>query len=129
MVLFYFGGETMKELHANHYEILKTTGYTAYHSQGFKGEGMIIAVLDSGIRTTHKEFEDRVIKGRNFVSRGKSNGTAYDINDVEDDNGHGTGVASRAVGKTLGVVPKAKVLVVKCAYDKQDKKCFILTMS
>ncbi len=44
----------------------------------------VIAVLDSGIDTTHPDFEDRLLPGYNFLN---------DSSDVQDPLGHGTRVA------------------------------------
>lgn len=54
-----------------------------------KGDGVIVAVLDSGLNITHQEFNDgttnKVVKPRNVLN---------DTADVTDQTGHGTGVVS-----------------------------------
>lgn len=121
------GGEYMKELHANIHELLKVTGYTAFHSQGFKGKGQIIAVIDTGIRDTHEAFDGKsIIKGENFFSRKRKDGSKYDSDYVYDDtrNGHGTKVMSCIVGETsrglLGTAPESTVLAVKVTDESGD---------
>src|SRR6266446_874342 len=51
------------------------------------GTGLTVAVLDTGLRTTHIDFAGRVRAQRNFTS---DNGG--DENNAADGNGHGTNV-------------------------------------
>jgi len=67
------------------------------------GKGVNIFVVDTGIRVTHNEFEDRAKVGGSFCDG---------CND-EDENGHGTHVASIATGSTLGVARKATPIAVR----------------
>ncbi len=67
------------------------------------GEDVTIYILDTGIRTTHEEFDNnRATWGENFA----------DDNDT-DCNGHGTHVAGTAAGKKYGIANKAKLVAVK----------------
>ncbi|MBT2227670.1 S8 family serine peptidase [Nonomuraea sp. NEAU-A123] len=77
---------------------------------GLKGEGVKVAVLDTGIDTTHPDVADRITATANFTEEA----------DVQDGHGHGTHVASTIVGtgaasdgKYTGVAPKASLLVGK----------------
>lgn len=80
--------------------------------KGFRGEGIVVAVLDTGIDKDHPMLKDRIIGGRNFTYDGG-------VNDYDDFNGHGTHVAGTIVGTSqgqdglFGVAPKAKVLALK----------------
>jgi subtilisin family serine protease len=51
------------------------------------GSGPAVAVLDSGLRTTHVDFDTRVLVRRDFTKEGTGD------EDVTDHKGHGTHVA------------------------------------
>jgi hypothetical protein len=74
------------------------------------GTGLTIAVLDTGLRTTHVDFAGKVLAVRNFTTDDGSN-----PNVVTDGNGHGTNVAGVAIGNGLhvGIAPGAKVIPLK----------------
>ncbi len=74
-----------------------------------QGEGVVIAVLDSGCDLDHPDLIQNLLPGINFINPGES---------PEDDNGHSTHVigticaANNAIG-VVGVAPKTKVRPVK----------------
>ena len=75
------------------------------------GEGVVVAVLDTGVMTSHPDFENT-----SFVD---PYNTFDDSNDVTDTNGHGTGMAgiiaasyNNAIGLT-GIMPKASIMPIK----------------
>ncbi|MBT5200258.1 MAG: S8 family serine peptidase [Thaumarchaeota archaeon] len=79
--------------------------------QGINGEGIKIAVIDTGVDFTHPDLlgwgeDGKVIGGYNFISHGEP---------PMDTNGHGTQVAGviAADGQAKGVAPKAKILAYK----------------
>jgi len=81
------------------------TGANIYrHSRD--GEGIRAYIIDTGIRTTHDQFQGRAIAGANFA--GGSNSPAYN-----DGNGHGTHVAGTVAGFTYGVAKKSTVVPVR----------------
>jgi subtilisin family serine protease len=67
-----------------------------------------VYLMDSGINHLHPEFEDVTIE--NLYS--------YD-DSFEDNTGHGTGVASVIVGKTLGLSSSIKLKIVKIGIDSE----------
>jgi subtilisin len=72
---------------------------------GGDGEGITVAVLDTGIDDKHPEVSGRISASRSFI-----NGEA-----VYDGNGHGTHCAGTVLGAslTIGVANKAKLIVGK----------------
>ncbi|WP_129788309.1 S8 family serine peptidase [Promicromonospora panici] len=84
---------------------------------GFTGEGVTVAVLDSGIDATHTDLDEAVVGERDFTGKG----------DVTDGAGHGTHVASILAGSgeasdgvNKGVAPDADLLVGKVLDDNGD---------
>lgn len=74
------------------------------------GKGVTVYVLDSGIRSSHVEFDqDRASCGFDAVL-----GYESDI-PCEDLHGHGTHVAGLIGGKTVGVANQVKIVSVKVA--------------
>lgn len=78
-----------------------------------QGEGVVVAVIDTGIQADHPDLAGRVIGGRNFTT--DYNG---DPDNYLDNNGHGTHVSGTiaAIGAEKGVVgvaPKASLLALK----------------
>jgi subtilisin family serine protease len=81
-----------------------------------KGKGVHMYVVDSGVRTTHRDFGGRAITtvdaaGDSLVEcRG-------DRNCAQDTNGHGTHCAAIAGGSTRGIATECYVHAVKIAFD------------
>ncbi|WP_331716328.1 S8 family peptidase [Metabacillus kandeliae] len=85
----------------------------SYWQQGFQGEGIVIAVLDTGCQTGHPDLRGQIIGGRNFTNDYLGIPTRY-----QDNNGHGTHVCGTIAGRgenggVAGAAPKAKLLVLK----------------
>ncbi|KAI1052838.1 hypothetical protein LB506_010144 [Fusarium annulatum] len=74
-----------------------------YNYDSTAGSGSTVYILDSGIRTTHKEFGGRALWGTNFVSGSPDT----------DEFGHGTHVAGTVGGKTYGVAKGCRMYAVK----------------
>lgn len=86
----------------------KAAGSTEYVYDSSAGEGTTAYVFDTGIRTSHSEFEGRASFGINGVT-----GSTVSPGSNSDTDGHGTHVAATIVGKTYGVAKKAKVIDIK----------------
>jgi subtilisin family serine protease len=77
------------------------------------GAGTNVYVLDSGVRSTHDEFEDGVTlvdfvdDDNNFFTNAADD--SIGAPDGEDLNGHGTHVAATIAGQQFGVAKEAKV--------------------
>ncbi|WP_433348637.1 S8 family serine peptidase [Microtetraspora malaysiensis] len=85
---------------------VKQIGATEAWKQGMTGEGVTVAVLDSGYDPDHPDLKGVVAQERNFS----------DEPDIRDPIGHGTHVASIVAGngeKYRGVAPGAKLAVGK----------------
>ena len=90
-------------------------GVNIMHDLGFKGEGMMIAVLDAGFNNTDKIAafkplfdENRIVGTYDFVKKEKS---------VYEDDAHGTEVLSCMgaflEGTMVGTAPKASYLLLR----------------
>ncbi|KAK6523985.1 subtilisin-like serine protease [Orbilia ellipsospora] len=84
--------------------------YTYDYDESAAGNGVTVYVIDTGIRVTHKEFQDTT--GKKTTSRASWGFNAVDSSN-SDGNGHGTHCAGTIAGKTYGVSKKAKLVAVK----------------
>ncbi len=80
---------------------------------GYKGDGVVIAVLDTGCQPNHPDLQKRIIGGRNFTP--DHNG---DPRNYSDNHFHGTHVAGTIAAElngqgVAGVAPKANLLILK----------------
>jgi major intracellular serine protease len=78
-----------------------------------KGQGITIAILDTGCDFTHPDLKDRIVGGRNFTTDDKGNLEVF-----RDYNGHGTHVAGTMSASqnrkgVVGVAPDSNLLIVK----------------
>ncbi|OMJ18211.1 Subtilisin-like protease [Smittium culicis] len=73
------------------------------------GEGVVIYVMDSGVNINHADFGGRASFGPNvaYNEKGIITENGYDY------GGHGTAVASLAVGSAFGTAKKAKLVSYK----------------
>lgn len=76
---------------------------------GLKGQGIKVAVVDTGLDDTHPDFAGRIVAMKSFVG-----------DSARDDNGHGTHVAgtiagsgAKSGGKYVGVAPEASLYIAK----------------
>jgi len=91
-------------------DAIKLIGADVAHQHGLTGKGVKIAVVDTGIDSTHPDLTGRVVAAKNFSADG----------DTLDHFGHGTHVASIAAGTGAasdgtyqGVAPDAMLINAK----------------
>ncbi|MGW4208062.1 type VII secretion-associated serine protease mycosin [Lentzea sp. NPDC004789] len=82
-----------------------------------RGDGVVVAVIDSGVDAKHPDLAGRVLPGTGFGSSKGTDGTT-------DPDGHGTGMAAiiAATGRNggaLGIAPGAKILPIASAENEQ----------
>ncbi|MGH3659312.1 MAG: type VII secretion-associated serine protease mycosin, partial [Micromonosporaceae bacterium] len=81
------------------------------------GKGVVVAVLDSGVDSTHPDLQDRVLSGIDLVDGGGDGRI--------DTVGHGTTVAALIAGEddssgVVGIAPQAKILPVR-VLDRKNR--------
>ncbi|HUR83004.1 MAG TPA: S8 family serine peptidase, partial [Thermoanaerobaculia bacterium] len=112
-------------------ESIPRVGADVLHAQGVDGRGQTIAVLDTGIDTDHPDFAGRIVAEQCFCDNldgtGCCPGGAKELSgpgSAEDDQGHGTHVASIAAGggaqALQGMAPAAHIVAVK-VMDSQNR--------
>ncbi|MFY4777066.1 S8 family peptidase [Metabacillus sp. RGM 3146] len=92
---------------------IRLIGAPSFWDEGFKGENIVVAVLDTGCQFNHPDLKGQIIGGYNFTKDYFGFPAIF-----LDNNGHGTHVcgtiAARENGAgVVGVAPKAKLLVLK----------------
>jgi subtilisin family serine protease len=91
-----------------------------------RGEGAVVAVVDSGVDLAHEDLRDRIVGSVSCI--GSDGDPAACRGSAQDDDGHGTHVAGIAVATNdngvgvSGVAPRASLLAVRvlaheCAAD------------
>ncbi|WP_163538482.1 S8 family peptidase [Gracilibacillus sp. YIM 98692] len=91
--------------------------------EGYKGRGVVVAVIDTGCDRNHPDLRNQIIDGRNFTTEKYSNPRNF-----SDQNGHGTHVAGTIAAAlndrgVVGVAPEAKLLILK-AFDAKGSGDF-----
>lgn len=81
-----------------------------------RGEGVKVAVLDTGVDPRHPDLKDRIAGFIEFDGDGRK--LKEGVKNAHDDDGHGTHCAGticggNASGRWIGMAPEAKVVAVK----------------
>jgi subtilisin family serine protease len=78
----------------------------SFNDNGCNGSGVLVYIVDTGIRATHTDFGSRVNTARGFTAIADGRGTT-------DCNGHGSHVASTAAGNQFGLANAATLVPVR----------------
>lgn len=82
---------------------MKRVKKIVHYKSEWLGKGIVVVVMDTGV-SKHPSLDGRIIRFRDFVN---GQYTMY------DDNGHGTHVCGIIAGKTIGMAPQSKLIVLK----------------
>jgi len=89
-------------------------------------ESLVIAVIDTGVASGHEDLQNKMVSGYNFVANSTQ---------TQDDNGHGTFVASVAAAETnnskgmAGICWKAKIMPLKTMDSKGEGDYYQLALA
>lgn len=99
-------------------------GALKFHREGFKGKGVTVCVIDTGV-SPHLDLtcpRARIKFFKDFVNK---------KNDMYDDNGHGTFITSVLAGngfcsgeKYMGLAPECDIISLKVLNDKGETGAF-----
>lgn len=110
---------------------LALSNFAVRRNQGYSGEGITVAVVDSGYDSDHADLADSLVREQCFCS---GNGCCPDGTPTqsgpgaaEDDNGHGTHVAGIITGNGVvaprGGAPEADIVAIKVLDEKNSFCC------
>lgn len=97
---------------------------------GYSGEGVLVGLIDTGVRLTHADLQGRFWDGGEEYPNHGYDFASHD-NDPTDESGHGTHVAGTICGTGVsgtqtGVAPNAKLMVLKVFNGDQQTDGAIL---
>ena len=87
------------------------------HNMGFTGDGVTVAVLDTGIDTDHPDLSDDLLGEHCFTQGACPPNDTNESTDADDGHGHGTAVSgiisSNGTVAPEGVAPDAGIVAIK----------------
>lgn len=92
--------------------------------QGYRGQGVLVGLIDTGARLDHADLQGRLWDGGSEYPNHGYDFYSHD-NDPSDTQGHGTHVAGTIVGTgasgiQTGVAPDAKIMVLKVFHGEDN---------
>ena len=110
---------------------LALSNFAVRKAKGFSGQGVTVAVLDSGYDSDHPDLADSLVREQCFCSGGAccpdGTSTQSGTGAAEDDNGHGTHVAGIITGNGVvapeGGAPDADIVAIKVLDDNKSFCC------
>jgi subtilisin family serine protease len=94
------------DLEIDRHDHCAITDDSVFNDNGCNGSGVLVYIVDTGIRATHNEYNGRVNTARGFTAIADGQGT-------NDCNGHGSHVSSTAAGNQFGLAPGATLVPVR----------------
>ena len=121
--LFNYTSSQPSIFQSGYIEGAKLIGADKFGEQGRYGEGVKVAIIDTGCDISHPDLKDRIIDVRNFTDDDKGA-----INNVTDYATHGTATASiiASSGKIIGVAPKCNLLILKALTRTGGKMSWVI---
>lgn len=90
------------------------------HQHGYKGAGVKVCIIDSGVDVHHPALSGAIIECRNFTAEGG-------VANIADSGEHGTMVATTIAGRSFagvtGVAPESELIIAK-VIDKNGSTDF-----
>ena len=91
-------------------------GIPVLHKRGVMGEGIVIAIVDTGCDYEHEDLKSQIVTqgNKDFT------GSPFGFKDYQSHGSHCAGIAAGAMNNKgyRGVAPKAKVLIAKALNDQ-----------
>ena len=105
----YCSPPSYSELVRYNMSIINAPAMWAFEGRCALGEGITVAVIDTGVDLDHPDLQENIVNGRTYVA-----GTST----PDDDEGHGTHVAGAVAAAmngtgVLGVAPRANIMPIK----------------
>ena len=125
--LFNTQASTPSIFQSGYIEGAKLIGADKFGEKGKYGEGIKVAIIDTGCDVEHPNLKDRIINVMNFTDDDKGS-----INNVTDYVGHGTHVAgiigASDIGEKgiIGVAPKCDLMILKALTRSGGKNSWVI---
>lgn len=109
------------------YKYMNNIHAAALADSGLTGEGVRIAVIDSGLSKGHKDIDySKITAGYDYVNQCPMNSEEEGAAELYDDNGHGTavtGILQAISGNEIGIaglLSQAEIVPLKVSVKKND---------